>query len=80
MRKRGGNIDNGKPGDAHGGHGSEECVDKTQGTCGRLGQTEERGTDSYEQKIGEHHQHDGVRLSSGFENVLGNGFREHLVL
>ena len=39
VRKRGSNIDNGKPRDADGGHGGKECFDKVNGARGGLRQT-----------------------------------------
>ncbi len=65
------NIDDGKPGDADGGHGREECFDEAYWTRSRLWQAQKCGADCNEQKIGEYHQHDGICLGLCLENVLG---------
>ena len=75
-----GNVDDGEPGDADGGHGGKERFDKTYGACGGLRQDQKRRSDGDEQQVGKHHQHDGIRLGFRLENVLGQGIRKHLVL
>ena len=64
-------IDDGKPCNADCGHGCEESFDEAYWSGGCLWQTEECGANCNEQKVAEHHQHDGVGLCPRLENVLG---------
>ena len=78
--ERGADVDDGKPGHAHGRCRREQRLQKVDGLTRRDRQAEKYGSDGYDEQIAQHDQRNGVRLFFRLEDVFGSRVRERLVL